>query len=82
MSLDAELFILSYAKIATALLFTPQNESYISAKRAIEEKLEQEYHITQLQVMARSVDLYTVAYKEQDEQKLISFPADEVEDFN
>ncbi|MCI0183806.1 MAG: hypothetical protein OWR52_09185 [Acidibacillus sp.] len=82
MSLDAELFILSYAKIETALLFTPQNERYISAKREIEKKLEQEYHITQLQVMARSVDLYTVAYKEQDEQKIISFPADEVEDFD
>ncbi len=81
MSPDAELFILSYAQLATALVLTPTHADYLTAKNAVEARLETTYGISQLLILARSIDFYTVAFQIDGEQQIISFAVDEVENF-
>ncbi|PWI58655.1 hypothetical protein [Sulfoacidibacillus thermotolerans] len=82
MTHDAELFVLSYAQLAAALLLDPNNEKYLIAKTELEERLLHNYGISHLEIVARSLDSYTLAFHENGEQKWVSFATDEVEDFN
>ncbi len=79
---DAELFILSFAQLTVALLLSPDNSAYLEALRQIERQLRESFGVTELQMVARSTEDYTVAFKLREEQALLTFPAEEVEDFS
>ncbi len=76
---DAELFILSFAQLAVALLLSPDNPDYLDALRQIERRLRESFDVTELQMVARSTEKYTVSYKLGDDLALLTFPAEEVE---
>ncbi|MHB1630304.1 MAG: hypothetical protein ACYCVB_18360 [Bacilli bacterium] len=76
---DAELFILSFAQLAVALLLSPDNPVYLDALGQIELRLRQSFDVTELQMVARSTEEYTVSYKLGSELALLTFPAGEVE---
>ena len=78
---DAELFILSFARLAVALLLDPNNATYLEAQREIERRLRESFAVTELQMVAHSTRDYTVACKFDAEQKLFTFPSEDVESF-
>ena len=78
---DAELFILSFARLAVALLLDPNNATYLEAQREIERRLRESFAVTELQMVARSTGDYTLACKFGAEQKLFTFPSEDVESF-
>jgi len=78
---DMEVFLLCFAQLQYALSLAPKNRDYIAARAEVIDRLERELHITMPQLLARSVDTYTVSYREHDEVKLLEFPAEEIEDF-
>lgn len=81
MTPDIEVFLVSWAQVKNALLFAPQDSRYVQAIADLEKRLEEEFSVTNLQLVARSYDTYTVAYKANDKPSLLTIDADEVEDF-
>lgn len=80
-SQDRDVFLLCFAQLQYALSIAPTNEDYLSARAQVIDRLEHELRITLPQLLARSIDTYTVSYRERDEVKLLEFPAEEIEDF-
>lgn len=78
---DSEVFLLSFAQLAYALALEPNHQAYLQARADIVARLSTELGITEPQLLARSQDAYTVAYKQSGEACLIAFPFEEIEDF-
>ncbi|MCY0874874.1 MAG: hypothetical protein OWT28_01105 [Firmicutes bacterium] len=78
---DSEVFLLSFAQLDYALAIDPLQQEYVQARLDIVARLSRELGITELQLLARSQDTYTVAYKQGGESRLIEFPFEEIEDF-
>ncbi len=81
MTPDVEVFLVSWAQVKNALFFAPQDSRYIQALADVEKRLKEEFSVTELQLIARSYDTYTVAYHANDKPGLLTIDADEVEDF-
>ncbi len=81
MTQDVEVFLVSWAQVKNALFFAPHDTRYIQALADLEKRLKEEFSVTELQLVARSYDTYTVAYLANDKPGLLTIDADEVEDF-
>ncbi|KUO95144.1 hypothetical protein [Ferroacidibacillus organovorans] len=79
LSMDAELFILSWAKLQYATLLNPTDEITLDAKRDVAERLQRDFSITELQLLARAESFYTVSFKEREETGFLQFSTDEIE---
>ncbi len=79
LSMDAQLFILSWAQLQYATLLSPTDETVSTAKREVANRLQRDFSITELQLLARAESFYTVSFKEREETKFLQFPADEIE---
>lgn len=81
MTSDVEVFLISWAQVKNALFLAPNDERYIKALKDLEKRLEQDFSIDHMQLVARSYDTYTVSYHERGEAHLLTIDADEIEDF-
>ncbi len=81
MDSDLELLLLCWAQLSNALFLTQDKPSYKEALLDVETRLFQEMGIHSMQLVARTLDIYTVSYQKDDQQQIIQFPTQEVEDF-
>ena len=77
---DEELLLLGWTQLAAVLMLDPENDEYAMAQQEILSKLEEQFRIEQIQLLARSFDGYTIAYNESGEGKITTFTLDEVEE--
>ena len=80
MTPDAELLLLSWSQLQNALLYA-DDAGYRAAMAELAARLERDCGIRDLQLLARSLDAYTVSFTLAGEQRLHTFAADVVEDF-
>lgn len=78
---DAQLFLLSWTQLRHALWLSPDNEAYSHALRVVENRLAHDYGITDLSLMAHSVDGYTISFRVNDVPQILGFADEDVEDF-
>ena len=81
LSPDAEVLILCWAQLQHALLLTSEPSTYLAAQQDTVQRLKQDYNIQKLQLLARTLDEYTISFTKDEVQQLVSFPADEIDDF-
>ncbi len=77
---DDHILLLSWTQLAAVLMLDPENEEYATAQQEITMKLDEEYRIIGLQLLARSFDGYTIAYEEKGEGKITTFSLEEAEE--
>lgn len=75
---DYEILLLSWAQL-TALQLVMGDEHDIESLRLIENKLEAEYDITEINLVGRTYETYTISFQKDGEVQLIRFDADEVD---
>ena len=77
---DDKILLLSWTQLAAVLMLDPENEEYAMAQQEVTSKLEEEYRISELQLLARSFDGYTISYQEKGEGKITTFSLEEAEE--
>jgi hypothetical protein len=75
---DFELLLLSWTQLTAVQMVLGDNHDTESL-RLIEDKLEDEHGVTDIQLVGRTYDEYTIAFSNKGENQLIRFDADEVE---
>ena len=78
--MDDEILLLSWTQLAAVLMLDPENDDYAIAQQEIAYKLEDQFHIEQIQLLSCSFDGYTITYVQDRESKITTFTLDEVEE--
>lgn len=80
-STDIDLFLLGFAQLEYALSLSPGDTIYTKARSEVLERLQREFAVSEVQLLARSLDTYTVSCLQAGDRTLATFPAEEIEDF-
>jgi hypothetical protein len=75
---DFEHLLLSWTQLNAIQLIMGEGAE-ASSLRIIEQKLEEEYNITDVRLVGRTLDEYAVAYSKEGQNEMIRFDAEEVE---
>ncbi|WP_018131486.1 hypothetical protein [Effusibacillus pohliae] len=75
---DHELLLLSWTQLIAIQLIMGE-DAQSSSLRLLEEKLRNEYNVTEIQLVGRTYDEYAVAFRKDGENQMIRFDVDEVE---
>ncbi|MFC4765908.1 hypothetical protein [Effusibacillus consociatus] len=75
---DYEHLLLSWTQLQAIRLIMGENAE-AGSMRVIEQKLKEEYQITEVSLVGRTLDEYAVSFRKNGENKMVRFDADEVE---
>ena len=77
---DDELMLLSWTQLTAILMLDADNDEYAAAQQEVASQLLERYQIEQMHMLSRSFDGYTISYLKSGEDKITTFPLEEVEE--